>query len=271
MKRREFIINSSAAAISAGSAISKAEGPKDLAGKIGIVTASLAAHFSKEPAKGKITLLDLPQFMNSELGLEVVDFNTMNFPSYKPAYIAQLRENVEKTGCVATNLKMNQRVNMSSPDKEERGEALRVFKASIDAAALLGCRWVRPLPRSEKPDPALQKAAFDELIDYGAERNITVLIENFGWMMKDPDSVVNLVSAIGKDRVQVGVDTGNWSDNKIRYPALEKTYPLAVTCDFKAKKLGTEFEHPAYDLKRCFDIGWAAGFRGPLVFGARKS
>jgi hypothetical protein len=39
---------------------------------------------------------------------------------------------------------------------------------------------------------------------------------------------------------------------------------LAATCDFKAAgELGPNGEHPLYDLKRCFQIGWDAGFRGP--------
>ena len=39
--------------------------------------------------------------------------------------------------------------------------------------------------------------------------------------------------------------------------------PLAVTCDFKARAMGEDGSHAAYDLKRCFDIAWASGFRGP--------
>ncbi len=39
--------------------------------------------------------------------------------------------------------------------------------------------------------------------------------------------------------------------------------PIAVTCDFKAKQITSDGKHPAYDLKRCFDIAWKAGFRGP--------
>ena len=39
--------------------------------------------------------------------------------------------------------------------------------------------------------------------------------------------------------------------------------PLAVTCDFKARALSPKGEHKLYDLKRCFQIGWDAGFRGP--------
>ena len=196
----------------------------------------------------------------------------MNFHTYEPAHLEKLRANIEKFGCKATNLKMNQKVDMASEDEAERNEAMRVYKASIDAAALLGIRWVRPLPRSETPDSALLKTAFDELIEYAGERDITILIENFGWMMNDENSVVDLVKTLGPNRVGVGIDTGNWSNNEVRYPALQKTFPLAVTCDFKAKTLGANFEHAAYDLKRCFDTGWDAGFRGPwcLEHGHRE-
>ncbi len=262
MTRRQFTIGSLA---TAGLGLSAAA-PKELAGKLGIVTASLSAHISKTPAAGKITLLDFPQFMNHELGLEIIDFNSANFPSFEPAYLEKLRVSIDKSNCTATNLKMNQKVDMNSSDPDTRAEAMRVYRKSIDAAQALGCRWVRPLPRSETPDMKAHIAAFNELIDYAGERGITVLIENFGWMMDDADSVVNLMNAIGRDRVGVGIDTGNWSSNKVRYAALEKTFPLAVTCDFKAKTLSKSFEHSAYDLESCFKIGWDAGFRGPWCF-----
>ena len=41
---------------------------------------------------------------------------------------------------------------------------------------------------------------------------------------------------------------------------------LAVTCDFKAKAMAKDGSHAAYDLKKCFDLSWAAGFRGPWAF-----
>jgi len=41
---------------------------------------------------------------------------------------------------------------------------------------------------------------------------------------------------------------------------------LAVSCDFKAGEIAADGSHAAYDLKRCFDIGWKAGFRGPWCF-----
>ena len=36
--------------------------------------------------------------------------------------------------------------------------------------------------------------------------------------------------------------------------------PASGTHDLR---LGPAGEHPSYDLKRCFELGWKAGFRGP--------
>lgn len=238
-----------------------------LAGALGIVTASLSSHISQKPGvKGKFTLLELPKIMREELDLKVIDFNTMNFHTFNPTYLEKLRSASDDAGCVMTNLKMNQKVDMSSPDAETKAAAMKVYKDSIDAAALLGLQWVRPLPRTPMPDMKLHVQAYHELIDYAGEKDIIVLVENFGWMMKNPDSMVKLIREINNNGTTAGVDTGNWINNEVRYPGLKNSFPLAVTCDFKAKAMGPKGEHSAYDLRRCFEIGWQAGFRGPWCF-----
>lgn len=238
----------------------------ELAGTMGLVTASLTPHIAETPKEGQFRLIEFPGMLREELDLTVVDFNTMNFPTLEPSYVEKLRAAVDAAGCVATNLKMNQKVDMASPDASERAEAMRQYKLSIDAAELLGCRWVRPLPRAEKPDEGRQLAAFDELIDYAGERGLTVLLENFGYMMGDVAAVIRLAEAIGPDRVAIGPDTGNWTTNEVRYAGLANLFPRAVTCDFKAKVLGPDGGHADYDLERCFDLAWEAGFRGPWCF-----
>ncbi|MDG1896257.1 MAG: TIM barrel protein [Fuerstiella sp.] len=236
---------------------------------IGIVTASAAAHLTTSIRKGSFTLLQLPQIMREELDLRVIDLNTSSFPDFASVdekYCERLRRVADRFGCVLTNLKMNQRgIDMNSPQQDVRQKALTEYKRSIDIASRLGCRWARPLPQMQRPDMAIHVASYRELCDYAAERDVTMLVENFGWMQGDPDSVPTLVKAIGHN-VSAGVDTGNWSGNDVRYAALARAFPLAATCDFKARKIGPGGEHEEYDLKRCFDIAWNAGFRGPWAF-----
>jgi len=154
---------------------------------------------------------------------------------------------------------------MGSTNKEERDKAVAEYKKSIDVAAHLGLRWARPLPRAEAPDRKKYVNSYKELANYAGERNVEMLVENFGWMQDDPNSVVDLIKEVGPN-VKACPDTGNWDSKKLRVEGLKRTFPIAVTCDFKARALGPKGEHPLYDLKQCFDIGWKAGFRGPWCF-----
>lgn len=237
-----------------------------LAGAIGIVSASAHAQLTERAKGRRFTLLELPRILRDELDLRVIDLNTSSFPDFSRVdrgYLDKLRAAVADAGCTLTNLKMNQRgLDMNSPDKSVRRQALVEYKRSIDIAAQLGCRWARPLPGKAKPDLKIHIASYQELCDYGAERNVQLLVENFGWMQADSGSVVQLVKAIGRN-IAAGVDTGNWDSNELRYAGLQQTFPLAATCDFKARQLGPGGEHPLYDLQRCFQIAWDSGFRGP--------
>ena len=195
--------------------------------------------------------------------MKVIDLMTATLVSLEPDYLDKLRAEAERAGCVLTNLKMNQKgLDMTSEDAAVRKHALDEYKRTIDAAARLGVRWVRPLPGPKRPDLAICAASYRELIEYAAPRGISLLIENYGWMQNDSDAIPEMIKATGKG-LDAQPDTGNWKDNTVRYAGLARAFPLAVSCDFKARELGPDGQHDAYDLARCFSIGWDAGFRGP--------
>ncbi len=237
----------------------------DLARQLGVTTGSFVKHLSKTRAEGKLRLLDLPKIMRDDLDLKVLDLMTATIPSWEPDYLDELKGQATEAGCVITNLKMNQKdLDMASPDADTRKRSLDEYRRSIDAAQRLGCRWVRPLPGAKRPDSKLYAAAYRELIEYAKPRGIELLIENNAWMQDDPDTIPQVIKDVGAG-LHAQPDTGNWTI-KSRYDGLAKAFPLAVTCDFKAKEFGPNGDHSAYDLRRCFTIGWQSGFRGPWCF-----
>jgi hypothetical protein len=262
--RRGFLTTSLGILSTSPWAIAAAEDarPSDgLHGEIGITTGTFSHQLRTRPERFRLP--ELLAVIRGELDLRVVDVYTPSLDSFDAAYLERVRAAAEKAGCVLTNLKMNQPgLDLGSADPPVRDKALAEYKRSIDAAARLGMRWARPLPTKERPDRRSLIAALRELADYAARREVRLLIENFGWMQSDPDSVIRLVKEIGHN-VAASPDTGNWANNEVRYEGLARTFPHAVTCDFKARALGPGGEHEAYDLKRCFSIGWDTGFRGP--------
>lgn len=233
--------------------------------ELGITTGSFVRHLVETAQPGKLRLLDLPRIMRDELDMRVIDLMTATLVSLEPKYLEQLRQATADAGCVLTNLKMNQKgLDLAAADENLRRESIAVYRKTIDAAALLGVRWVRPLPGPKAPDLKVLVPSYRELIDYAGEKSIGVLIENFGWMQGDPDAIPNVIQAVGND-LKSQPDTGNWTD-AARYDGLTKAFPFAVSCDFKARDFDADGTHKAYDLKRCFDTGWQSGFRGPWCF-----
>ena len=262
--RREFLTACSASPLLLGSnAI--AAGPQELANKLGITTSSVGIQLSGRATKN-FTLLELPKILRDEFGFEVIDLNTSSLASTDRSYLDKVRKAATDSKVTLTNLKMNQRnLKMGSTNKDERDKALTEYKKSIDVASHLGLRWARPLPRTEKPDRKTYINSYRELIDYAGERDVEMLVENFGWMQSDPNSVVDVIKELGSS-AKACPDTGNWNSKELRVEGLKRTFPIAVTCDFKARAIGPTGEHPLYDLKQCFEIGWDAGFRGPWCF-----
>ncbi len=265
--RRSFIGTSLAAtALTAQQlAAQEAKATKlSLAGELGVTTGSFMRHQRADPTLHQTLLLDLPRRMREELDLRVIDLMTANFASFDPKYLDELRSRAERHGCILTNLKMNQAVDMASPDTAARRSALDEYRRSIDAAHRLGCRWVRPAPAGQRPDLKLLADGYRELIEYAAPKGISLLVENNAWLRDDPEAIPAVIAAVGPG-VAAAPDTGNWTD-AARFTGLAKAFPLAVTCDFKALQFDKQGGHSQYDLKRCFQTGWDAGFRGPWCF-----
>lgn len=251
-----------AAAATGAIDVRPASSRSDLSGEIGITTSSIDAHIGSTSAGGKIAIMDLPRIMREELDMRVIDLNS-NTLAKAGARIEEFRRQVRKAGCVVTNLKMNQKgLDMNSPDKAVRTKALAVYKKSIEDAARVGSPWARPLPLPPLPDMRIHVDSYRALADHGGKHGVGMLVENYGWMQADPDSVPRLIERIDRD-VKATPDTGNWNSDEIRYEGLRRAFPHAISCDFKAKAMGPQGEHKAYDLKRCFDVGWKSGFRGP--------
>lgn len=261
--RGEFVIGATFAGWE-DSALSKNRG-QSLGGEIGVTTGSFFRHIAFQAEQpGKIRMLDIPKVMRDELGLQVIDLMNRTMDSFEPSYLEKLRKAGDDHGSIFSNLKLNQKgIDIASTDQAVRRAGLKAYTKSIDAAQILGCRWVRPVAGAGKnPDRAQLAESLRELIDYGGSRGIGILMENVGWVGNDPDAIPDMIKRVGKG-LAASPDTGNWTDQVKRIAGLKKAYPFAATSDFKAFQLEPDGTHPKYDLEECFRIGWEAGFRGP--------
>ena len=230
---------------------------------VGVNTSSFSRqNRASEPAK-RIDPFDVPRVMREELDLRIIDLVSTMLNTRDHGPLERFRAQAERAGCVIINLKVNiPDLRYDSDDAAARRHAIQEYKLWIDAAAVLGARWVRPFPAATQPRWEILVAGYSELADHAATHGITVLVENYRWLETQPDAIPRLVAAL-KGRIRGQPDTFNWVDHPTRLLGLAKAFPLAASCDWKVRDLGPNGEHPAYELRPCFELGRKAGFRGP--------
>lgn len=255
ISRRSFV----AAAALATASVANAGPRPSLAGMIGITTGGL--NYQRE--NKILDAMSLPRFVRDELGTTLIDLNTRWLTAFDDKYIGNVRNNAEKRGCFFSNLKVNHRYgSLTTGNVADRRKAVEHSQQLVRVAKRLGCRWIRfSFPKTPAGSQPETLQPYRDLAKYAQEREVQLLVENGGWLKSDPDAIPRIVKLVGKN-IASGPDTGNWNDD-VRWEGLAKAFPSAATCDFKVFELNAEKKHERYDIRRCFEIGWKAGFRGP--------
>jgi sugar phosphate isomerase/epimerase len=231
--------------------------------RIGINTSSFGRQRSSSDATERIARDDIPVVMRDELGLDIIDLESVTFGPRDPGTAERFRARAEAAGCRIINLKVNAHdLPFDSEDRSQREYALAEYRGWIEVAARLGARSLRPYPATQRPQLETLLESYARLADHGERHGIVLLIENYQWIEKDPHIMPEMVRRLG-GRVSILVDTGNWADAETRRLGLAAAFPHAITCDFKVRELDATGAHPAYDLRECFDLGHRAGFPGP--------
>jgi sugar phosphate isomerase/epimerase len=231
---------------------------------VGVNTSSFARQNRATETAQRIDPFDVPRILRDEVDVRVIDLVSTMLGTRDHTTLARFRAEADRHGCVITNLKVNDRtLAFESEDAAARRHALDEYKRWIEAAAVLGVRWLRPFPAAATP-PKWETlvASYRELAEHAESHGILLLIENYRWLEDQPDAIPRLVRDL-PGRVAAQPDTLNWVNDDVRRRGLELAFPHAVSADFKVRELGPNDEHPAYDLRACFELGRRAGFRGP--------
>src|SRR5688500_1780034 len=197
---------------------------------VGVNTSSFARQNRATVVEQRIDPFDVPRILRDEVDVRVIDLVSTMLGTRDPATLARFRTEADRRGCVITNLKVNDRtLHFESEDAATRRHALDEYKRWIDAAAVLGVRWLRPYPAAATP-PKWETlvASYRELADYAQPRGILLLIENYRWLEDQPDAIPRLVREL-PGRVAAQPDTLNWVNDEVRRRGLERAFPHAVS------------------------------------------
>jgi sugar phosphate isomerase/epimerase len=223
------------------------------------------AYSYREPLKtGEMTL---EQFVDTCAGLDLegVELTAYYFSSTERDYLNHLKRHCLLRGQHVLGTAVGS--NFTQPEEERRREHVRMTRDWIDHSVVLGAACIRvfagPIPEGVEEERAFRWAleCLDECVAYGAERGVTVALENHGGVTSTADQVQRFLDAIDSPWFGLNLDFGNFHEDP--YAEFARMAPHAVTTHAKVTSRFGE-ERGEVDYARVKEIMDRAGYRGYL-------
>jgi len=230
-----------------------------------IAVAGWSLHRRFRAEANPLALVDFPALVRERFGVAAVELNSPFFAGRDPAYLAEVREAVERAGSRVVHISVDGHGDLAALDEAERREAVERHTSWFEIARAVGAPSFRANTGGKagvnEDTIAACIRSFGELAAEGERTGINVLIENHGGISGDPELIVRIMEAVGSPAIGTCPDFGNAPDDT-RYEFLERIMPYAKIVHAKFYEFGDDGEDTKVDAKRCLDICRSAGFDG---------
>jgi sugar phosphate isomerase/epimerase len=187
---------------------------------------------------GKWTTLDFPKIAREDFDLNGIEFVNTLFEVPTVEYLNTLKRNANDFGVQMILIMVDEEGDGCASTKQERKQFAINHRKWIDIAHYLACHAIRTNCRGDAniaKEEALRYAAesYHLLLEYAAEANIHVLIENHGGVSNDADFMLALMQEVDHPLFGTYPDWREPSDDFDNYVYLQKTLPYAKGMSYR--------------------------------------
>ena len=225
--------------------------------------------WARDPKLPGMDLKDFAAMVKKEFNLPNIEPLGQHFRSTEPAYLAELRQAVEKAGSHVVDIPTGGPGSFYDPDKAKRQAVVERAKKWVDVAVAVGSPSLRMNLegyRHTKPDFDLTAESLKQLAESGGEKNVLINLENDDLFNEDAFFIVRVVRKVNHPYLHALPDFCNsmLSGNpQFCYDALKAMFPLAYNIShMKDSETGDGGKVYTVDVARCFEIAKAAGYKG---------
>lgn len=271
--RRQFLTRSSTAAGIAVIAGSSATSPRLFANdssepafKISLAQWTIV----KELRKGSIDNLDFAKVAH-EHGIQGIEYVNQFFmdKAKDQKYLTQMKQRASDLGVTSVLIMCDHEGNLGDPNATKRAATVDNHRKWIDAAKFLGCHAIRVNARSEGAWKEQVKLAADglaKLTEFGAEQDISVIVENHGGLSSNADWLAEVITLVDQPHCGTLPDTGNFrvkdGESYDSYRGVKKLMKWAKGVSVKDLAWDDKDNQSPLDFERMMRIVVEAGFHG---------
>jgi len=214
---------------------------------------------------GQLDHLDFARTARRDFGLEAVEYVNTFFKARAAdaGYLAEMNRRAADHGVYQHLIMIDAEGALGDPDPERRRSAVENHHKWVEAAATLGCATIRVNAESNGTWEEQQKLAADglsRLTEYGAARNINVIVENHGGLSSNGTWLSGVMKLVNHPRCGTLPDFGNFYEYD-RYQGVTDMMPWAKAVSAKSYDFDGGGEETTLDFHRFLRIVTGAGFR----------
>ena len=192
----------------------------------------------EEIRTGKWKTLDFPKIAREDFDINGIEFVNTLFESPTLSYLDKLKQNAADYGITLVLIMVDEEGDGCASTKEARKQFAINHRKWIDIAHYLGCHAIRTncigaenIAKAE----ALKWASetYRMLLEYAAESNVSVLIENHGGVSNDADWMVTLMKEVDHPLFGILPDWRAPAADFDNYGYLQKTVPFAKGMSYR--------------------------------------
>ena len=208
--------------------------------------------------------LDFARVARTEFDIGAIEFVNSFFKdkAEDAGYLAEMNRRARDQGVVHHLIMCDGEGRLGDPDPAARQRAVENHYKWVEAAKTLGCITIRVNAASEGSFEEQQKLAADglrKLTEYGASRDINVIVENHGGLSSHGDWLAGVMKLVNHPRCGTLPDFGNFYEYD-RYQGVTDMMPYAKAVSAKSYDFDERGDETKIDYRRMMKIVVGAGF-----------
>lgn len=266
--RRDFLRQSATLAAGAATAVLTSQlGARAADSTEPLFKISLAEwSFHRALQRHEMTNLDFPIVAKRDYGIGACEYVNQFFKdkAQDQKYLAELNRRAAGEGVQNVLIMIDDEGALGDPDPARRQKAVHNHHRWVDAAKTLGCHAIRVNAHSKGTYDEMMKLVADglrQLVEYGAQHQISVIVENHGGLSSHGDWLTGVMRLVDNPRCGTLPDFGNFYDYD-RYKGVAEMMRYAKGVSAKTHDFDAQGNCIETDYRRMMKIVLDAGYHG---------
>src|ERR1700722_15383469 len=217
-------------------------------------------------SRRELTNLDFPVVAKRDYGISACEYVNQFFKdkAEDQKYLAELNRRAAGEGVQNVLIMIDDEGALGDPDAAKRQQAVQKHHRWVDAAKTLGCHAIRVNAHSKGTYDETMKLVADglrQLVEYGAQQQISVIVENHGGLSSHGDWLTGVMRLVDNPRCGTLPDFGNFYEDD-RYKGVAERMRYAKGVSAKTHDFDAQGNCVETDYHRMMKIVLDAGYHG---------